>query len=274
VSKKKTRAELIDPGPFGETPAGAEDAPGAPAVEEPPSELAALESPAPAPDPAPLAPPEPAPEVPAIDLVMAPPAPAEPPPLAIPAPELSETSLLERIRRLEEALAAVQNLHGIEQRVAERVATQLQREKPVAATPEPEGLSGTAALLDAGKRLLPAFMKPSAASTSGQPSANASPTGNRWWLVWDIIAEARVIVRMYLDPRYSLSWMGRTLPLILLAAFLTAQWWVPFNSLPIFGWIFVKVVELLTGFLLFKVLGHEARRYRETAPDLPPSLRL
>jgi hypothetical protein len=27
-------------------------------------------------------------------------------------------------------------------------------------------------------------------------------------------------------------------------------------------------------FVLFKVLGQEARRYRETSPDLPPNLRL
>jgi hypothetical protein len=33
-------------------------------------------------------------------------------------------------------------------------------------------------------------------------------------------------------------------------------------------------VQVVVGFLLFKVLAHEARRYRETAPDLPPSLRL
>ena len=35
-----------------------------------------------------------------------------------------------------------------------------------------------------------------------------------------------------------------------------------------------KLIDLLLGFLLFKVLGYEARRYRLTAPDLPPTLRL
>jgi hypothetical protein len=33
-------------------------------------------------------------------------------------------------------------------------------------------------------------------------------------------------------------------------------------------------VDLLLLYSMFKILGHEARRYRETAPDLPPSLRL
>ena len=35
-----------------------------------------------------------------------------------------------------------------------------------------------------------------------------------------------------------------------------------------------KVLQLVIAFVLFKVLAHEARRYRETSPDLPPSLRL
>jgi hypothetical protein len=49
---------------------------------------------------------------------------------------------------------------------------------------------------------------------------------------------------------------------------------VPFASVPLFGWIPERVAQLVTAFLLFKVLGHEARRYRQTAPDLPRTLRL
>ena len=50
--------------------------------------------------------------------------------------------------------------------------------------------------------------------------------------------------------------------------------WLPFAIIPIVGPIIEKAGELVVGFMLFKVLGNEARRYRETAPDLPPSLRL
>ena len=39
-------------------------------------------------------------------------------------------------------------------------------------------------------------------------------------------------------------------------------------------WLLTVPVDLLTLYGLFKILSHEARRYRETAPDLPPSLRL
>jgi hypothetical protein len=55
-------------------------------------------------------------------------------------------------------------------------------------------------------------------------------------------------------------------------------WWVPGGGVPVFGTYFhpllVKGIDLLLAFVLFKVLGYEARRYRETAPDLPPTLRL
>jgi hypothetical protein len=90
----------------------------------------------------------------------------------------------------------------------------------------------------------------------------------RSWLITETLTEARVILRMYLDPRYRLSWTGRVVPLVLLALFFTTGFW-----LPLF-WPVQRMVELLITFVFFKVLGHEARRYRETAPDLPPTLRL
>ena len=78
---------------------------------------------------------------------------------------------------------------------------------------------------------------------------------------------------MYVDPRYSMPWLGRLLPLVLLAAFIASYYWAPFTSVPGVGWLLNKALDLLIAFVLFKVLGHEARRYRETAPDLPPGLR-
>jgi hypothetical protein len=35
-----------------------------------------------------------------------------------------------------------------------------------------------------------------------------------------------------------------------------------------------KIVDLALSYILWKVLIHEARRYRQTAPDLPRSMRL
>jgi hypothetical protein len=122
-------------------------------------------------------------------------------------------------------------------------------------------------LLDAGKRLFrPAEPTPSAAGTRSREG--------RRWLLWETIAEARAIVRMFVDPRYRLSWFGRVVPLVLVAAIATSWFWVPGTSIPLFGTLLDKAVDLVLAFVLFKVLGHEARRYRETSPDLPPTLRL
>jgi hypothetical protein len=97
------------------------------------------------------------------------------------------------------------------------------------------------------------------------------------WLLFETVAEARAIFRMFVDPRYRLSWTGRLLPVALVVLFATSGWWAGcLTSINIFyiGAVLNKVLDLALGFVLFKVLGHEARRYRQTSPDLPPSLRL
>ena len=42
---------------------------------------------------------------------------------------------------------------------------------------------------------------------------------------------------------------------------------------PFLGIILMKPVDLVLAYFLFRILGREARRYRETAPDLPSHLR-
>jgi len=79
---------------------------------------------------------------------------------------------------------------------------------------------------------------------------------------------------MFVDPRYRMARSARLLPLVLVAAILTSSYWVPFASLPVLGGWLVKASDLFLAFLLFKWLGHEARRYRQTSPDLPANLRL
>jgi hypothetical protein len=131
-------------------------------------------------------------------------------------------------------------------------------------------------MLDLGKRLLGAASPVATAAPAPVPSI-VTP-GNRGSLIWllrDTWAEARAICRMFLDPRYHLPWSARVLPVIILAAILTSKFWVPGSSIPFLGdWLLVKLVDLLLAFLLFKWLGHEARRYRQTSPDLPANLRL
>jgi hypothetical protein len=198
--------------------------------------------------------------------------PLSPPPVAVPVETLS---LEQRVRRLEEALSSLQQQRAGETRVT--------------APPANPPSIPTAVLLDAGKRLLGAAAQavtatppPDAAGGTAAPgpARGAGPSAAApmrvLWLLWDAWAEARVIVRMFVDPRYRLPWSARVLPLLLLAAFLIdKKYWVPGAQIPFLGdVIFSKIIDLLLAFVLFKWLGHEARRYRQTSPDLPPSLRL
>lgn len=183
------------------------------------------------------------------ELVLPHPAPVAPiiaiAPVAAPLPN----QLDERLRHLEEVLASLQGLQGMEQRLGEQIKR---------ATP-----SGPS-LLDTSKQLL--NLMPS-------PALSPRPASNSTWLLFDSIAELRCFWRMFIDPRYQLSWFGRLVPLALVACFFLTGY-LPFADIPIVGWILRKLAELLIAYVLFKVLAYEARRYRETAPDLPPSLRL
>jgi hypothetical protein len=126
-----------------------------------------------------------------------------------------------------------------------------------------------------GKRLF----SPSGPAQGLKPAVEPAPSlvpanVRRTWLLLDTLAELRAILRMFVDPRYHMSLFGWLTPLLLAVAMLTSGWWLPLAAVPGVGWLLDKLVDLAICFVLFKVLGHEARRYRETAPDLPPHLRL
>ncbi len=190
-----------------------------------------------------------------------------PPPTSLPANTLS---LEQRVRRLEDALALLQEQRAAERPIVAPPAAASTNEQPPETPP-----TSTAVLLDVGKRLLGAASPTVASAPLSVPSiAQSANRGGLLWLLWDTWAEARIIVRMFVDPRHHLPWSARLLPLILLAAILTSYHWVPFSSFPLLGSWINKAVDLLLAFLLFKWLGHEARRYRHTSPDLPTKLRL
>jgi hypothetical protein len=171
-------------------------------------------------------------------------------------------SLEQRVQHLEEVVRWLQDRRPSQPRPAP---------SPIALTPPP-----TAVQLDVNKRpQAPAAPVATAVPVSMPGIVHSVTRGSVMWLLWDTWAEARAIVRMFVDPRYPLPWSARALPLVLLAAILTSRYWVPFASIPFLGdWLLVKLVDLLLAFLLFKWLGHEARRYRQTSPDLPANLRL
>lgn len=193
-----------------------------------------------------------------------------PPIAALAAVPTDSLSLEQRVRRLEDALLSLQERSAAEPRPIAPLAEVL----PSEPSPLPQPTS-TAVLLDVGKRLLGVAAQTVPPAPIAVPNvAHPGARGGLLWLLWDTWAEARIIVRMFVDPRYHLPWRARVLPLFLLAAILTSYYWIPGTTIPLLGSWINKAVDLLLAFLLFKWLGHEARRYRQTSPDLPSSLRL
>jgi hypothetical protein len=180
---------------------------------------------------------------------------------------LAELSPLEqRIRRLEVALARLQAARSSVPPPRERVTNQRPVPPPAAPAQAPEEKG----LLDRVRQSIAPADPPAAA-----PAAGLVPAGlRRHWLLLDAVAELRAMGRMFVDPRYRMSKAGWAVSLGLLVALLFSYWWVPGTSIPLFGYWLNKAVDLALAYALLRVLTREARRYRETAPDLPPSLRL
>jgi hypothetical protein len=181
-------------------------------------------------------------------------------PLIAPPPAL--TPLEDRIRRLEAELARLRTAP---------VAEPLGSAQPTTGIARQRGRFWD----NLGERLL----APSgpAARDASLPSVarDLVPAGvRRTWTLWEVLTELRAMYCMFFDPRYRLSWFGRLAPLILVGLIVSSWIWVPFHDITAVGWILVKIADVVLAYILFKVLSYEARRYRETAPDLPPSMRL
>jgi hypothetical protein len=201
---------------------------------------------------------------------------------AMPAPSATIAPLEERLRRLEESLAQIADPKQIESRIAQRVSERLAGERPIPvaqiAPALSQGLNVTlpaGLMLDMGKRILTSTAGANRPAGQTEHAESALSSGvRRTILFFDMLTEARAIWCMFTDPRYRMSWAGRLVPLALALFLLTSAFLVPGAQIPIFGTIIDKLIDLVPAFILFKLLSYEARRYRETAPDLPPDLRL
>jgi hypothetical protein len=179
--------------------------------------------------------------------------------------------LEQRVRRLEDAVASLQDTRQMEERIAERVTDRMSRSKATHIPRESAPL-----LVEASRRMLPAAIGLARSQDTG-PRTPASvpsiPDLRNPWLLLDLYSELRAIWRMFVDPRYRLSWMGRVVPLTLFLAILGSWYWLPFAS-PLYDLsrivasLYVKIVDLFLAYLLAKALIRESKRYRETFPEL------
>lgn len=197
------------------------------------------------------------------------------PPVAPLLPTAADAAPLEsRLQRLEMELAQLRTAQTRDSRFA--VAQAADATLPVAAPVPPAEVVRRPGRFwtDLGRRIT----APSAPAASPPRTAGLSslvpPGVRRSWALWDAITELRAMYWMFFDPRYRLSWMARLAPPIILALIVTSLYWMPGTILPYIGMVIDKIGDLILAYILFKLLSNEARRYRETAPDLPPSLRL
>jgi hypothetical protein len=185
------------------------------------------------------------------------------PPMDVPghAPE----SLEQRVHRLEDAVAALQDTQLMEERITERVMDRVHgREAPAPTavtaalrrTPEPAPESN-----------------PSAPEPTPEPSA-APASVRRSWLIVEVFRELKTMIGMFFDTRYRVSWSA-LFALMLLAYVLVSQWlWTLWAGIPVLGFVstvmnigFVgtildKAVDLIFALFAYKTLSREMVRYR------------
>jgi hypothetical protein len=158
------------------------------------------------------------------------------------------TEVEQRLRRLESAVAALQDTQLMEERVAERVVQKAKR-SPLAALRDKANV-----VLDAGKALVPA-----ASSPSTQPAADKAG-----WLLIDLWNEIRTFGKMLFDHRYPFSYAGRFGPVVIACTYVFC--WMFLSGMPLIGGFSERVVDFVLAFILYKIMSREVQRYRAMFP--------
>jgi hypothetical protein len=193
-------------------------------------------------------------------------------------------SLVQRVERLEDAVATLQDTHLMEDRIVERVSERfgIKQDATTSTVAAPDSTPAERVpvenMVTAERHTAPAFNADplSHGGDLAPPSVPSvvSDSGKAPWLLVDVYNEFRTMLRMYVDFRYRVSWSARVLPMVLVSAILLSWLWVPGVAfLPtMIGTVLDKTVDLILAFFLYKVLSREVRRYREALAKLPPVL--
>jgi hypothetical protein len=99
----------------------------------------------------------------------------------------------------------------------------------------------------------------------GETTIQAVKSLRRPWLLFDLIREVGVTVKMYMDPRYRVRRGTQLMVPFILAVFVLN--YLVFNhtilDIPVFKHIAEGLVEIILAVLLYKVLMREVARYRQ-----------
>jgi hypothetical protein len=148
-------------------------------------------------------------------------------------------SLDQRVQRLEDAVADLQERYPLPQA---KGPMPFEADKVMAGAPTNERHG-----------------EPEDVPAPARASVNRPP-----WLLFEIYQDFKAMVRMFFDVHYHVAWSTRLIAIVLLLLFLTSEWWFPLAYIPLLGGWLDKMLDLLLAFLAYKVLSREARRYRDS----------
>jgi hypothetical protein len=173
----------------------------------------------------------------------------------------------DRLRRLEAAIAAMQDTQLMEQRLLERVSERLN----TSAAP-PTGDSH--AIVEAGNAVLPGMLRAVGSQFNAATSPTAPPSSSlfsaRTWIVTDIIQEVRTFFVMYFDYRYQVTLTARIVPLAAMVIFILGWVLKSFTADNFFGAALQHLTNLVLVVIVYKTMQREAARYRAHFAYLPP----
>jgi hypothetical protein len=166
------------------------------------------------------------------------------------------TELEERVHKLEVAVAE-RNHHGItEEAAVDRVATKLPVSNGFPSSPH----ETTGELVLATPREIP---PPPPKGAVPHPPEQSDPSQRTWFLT-QLLAEFRLAIHMYFDPRYRISRTTQfALPGIVLLVLINYFFITFWLDIPILSPILERAIDLLLCVVAYKLLTRELLRYRD-----------
>ena len=161
----------------------------------------------------------------------------------LPTPEVE--SVVDRLARLEQSLASLQNSERLEQALTQRILHRLQQ--PGVA---PDGLTPMVPPLSI------------AAGPATTPFSHALDHASGIWAKIPILAEFRLMFLMYFDPCYRLSRICQLgVPIILALVMINYAMFNLFFAIPLLGMMLERIGLVILAIALYKILAREVVRY-------------
>jgi hypothetical protein len=165
-------------------------------------------------------------------------------------------ALEQRVRRLEDAVAAIQDTQLMEDRVVERVCARVER------APFPPLRESAGMVVTAARMLMPKTVDSVPGDGAAAASADGAPTdAGRPWMIVGVLNELRWMLRMLTDYRYRMTWTGRSV--LVVAIIVCVLSWFMISGLPVVGGLIDRVVLILAAVVTYKAMTREVARYQE-----------